>query len=241
MLWPDPSSAAVFDTIAPTLRRWLAPRCAVCGVERGSPICAGCTQDFFPIDALRCERCAIRMVRETDQRVCGRCLRDAPHFDATLALADYAPPVDGMVIALKFGHRLELARVFGQLMAGRARDRLPAGALLMPVPLAYERHAERGFNQAREIARCVARGLAVSFAPDALIRIKHGVAQERLTLAERRRNVRGAFAVRGDVQGRTVLVVDDVMTSGATLDEIAKELKSAGAARVVNLIVARTP
>ncbi|MDL1859732.1 ComF family protein [Betaproteobacteria bacterium PRO7] len=146
-----------------------------------------------------------------------------------------------MVIALKFGHRLELARVFGELLAERMGERLPRDTLLAPVPLAFERHAERGFNQAREIARIVARRLALPLAADALARVKHGVPQERLTLAARRRNVRGAFAARADVRGRTVVVVDDVMTTGATLDEVAAVLKRAGAARVLNLVLARTP
>lgn len=228
-------------TLVPTLRRWFAHRCAVCGIAPGAPVCAGCAADFFPADASRCAQCALRLVPTGGAVVCGRCLRETPRYDATFALADYAPPVDGMVIALKFGHRLEIARVFGELLAERMGERLPRDALLAPVPLAFERHAERGFNQAREIARIVARRLALPFAADALARVKHGVPQERLTLAARRRNVRGAFAVRADVRGRTVVVVDDVMTSGATLDEVAAVLKRAGAARVLNLVVARTP
>lgn len=231
----------MFRAIAPTLRRWFAHRCAVCGIAPGAPVCTGCAADFFPADAVRCAQCALRLARAGDAVVCGRCLRETPRYDATFALADYAPPVDGMVIALKFGHRLELARVFGELLADRMGERLPRAALLAPVPLAFERHAERGFNQAREIARIVARRLALPFAADALARVKHGVPQERLTLAARRRNVRGAFAARADVRGRTVVVVDDVMTSGATLDEVAAVLKRAGAARVLNLVVARTP
>jgi ComF family protein len=236
-----PASAAVFGSIAPLLHRCLAPRCAVCGIAPGAPLCAGCAADFFAADAARCARCALRIVQAGDDVVCGRCLREPPHFDATLALADYAPPIDGMVIALKFGHRLELARVFGELLAARARKRLPRDALLAPVPLAFARHAERGFNQAHEIARTVARRLALPLAADVLARVKHTMPQQRLALAARRRNVRGAFAARGEVSGRTVAVVDDVMTSGATLDEIAAVLKRAGAARVVNLVVARTP
>jgi ComF family protein len=111
----------------------------------------------------------------------------------------------------------------------------------VPVPLAFERHAERGFNQALEIARRLARALTVPLDADALLRVRHAAPQHLLALAERRRNVRGAFTVRADVRGRHMLVVDDVMTSGATLEEIASVLKKAGAARVTNLVVARTP
>ncbi|GAB4464551.1 MAG: ComF family protein [Burkholderiaceae bacterium] len=241
MLRASPRVAAVFRTVAPMLRRWFAHRCAVCGIAPGAPVCAGCAADFFPPGVTRCAQCGLRLTHTGDAMICGRCLREPPRYDATLALADYAPPVDGMLIALKFRHRLQLARVFGELLAARLGDRLPREALLAPVPLAFERHAERGFNQAREIARTVAHRLALPLAADALVRIKHGVPQEALTLDARRRNVRGAFAARADVRGRTVVVVDDVMTSGATLDEIAAVLKRAGATRVVNLVVARTP
>ncbi len=231
----------VLRALASTLRRCFAQRCAVCGIVPGAPLCDGCAADFFATDVPRCAQCALRLVQAGDAVVCGHCLREPPRYDATFALADYAPPVDGMVVALKFGHRLELARVFGELLAGRMGERLPRDALLAPVPLAFERHAERGFNQAREIARTVARRLALPLAAEALVRIKHGAPQEKLTLAARRRNVRGAFAARADVRGRTVVVVDDVMTSGATLDEVAAALKAAGALRVLNLVVARTP
>jgi ComF family protein len=241
MLRAEPRTAAVFRTFASVLRRGFAHRCAVCGIVPGAPVCAGCADDFFPAGLPRCALCALRLAQTGDAILCGRCLREPPRYDATFALADYAPPVDGMVIALKFRHRLELARVFGELLAERLGDRLPRDALLAPVPLAFERHAERGFNQAREIARTVARRLALPLEADALVRLKHGAPQEALTRDARRRNVRGAFAARADVRGRTVVVVDDVMTSGATLDEVATVLKHAGAARVLNLVVARTP
>ncbi len=231
----------VLHIFAPILRRRFAQRCAVCGITPGTPVCAGCATDFFPADLPRCAQCALRLPHTGDAILCVRCLRDPPHFDATFTLADYAPPVDGMVIALKFRHRLELARVFGEMLAARLGEKLPRDALLAPVPLAFERHAERGFNQAREIARTVARRLALPLAADALVRVRHGAPQEALTLDARRRNVRGAFAARAEVHGRTVIVVDDVMTSGATLDEVATVLKHAGAARVLNLVVARTP
>lgn len=146
-----------------------------------------------------------------------------------------------MVVALKAGGRLSLAAVFGALLARRARRLLLGDALITPVPLAFERHAERGFNQALEIARRAARDLELRLDPAALLRVRHAAPQHLLALAERRRNVHGAFIVRADVRLRHVIVVDDVMTTGSTLDEVAKVLKKAGAARVTNLVVARTP
>lgn len=172
---------------------------------------------------------------------CGGCLREPPHFDTTVALGDYTPPVDGMVVALKAGGRLALANVFGALLARRAARLEVTRGLLAPVPLAFERHAQRGFNQATEIARRVARTLALPLDAALLLRVRDARPQHLLERAERRRNVRGAFAVRGDVRGRHVVVVDDVMTTGSTLDEVAMVLKQAGATRVTNLVVARTP
>jgi ComF family protein len=215
-------------------------RCPVCGAARGAPLCRGCAEDFFPATRRRCRQCALRLPPQTTAERCAGCLKQAPHFDATYALADYAPPVSGMLLALKYGHRLELARLLGRLLAAR----LPAAELtpaqLAPVPLAYERQAERGFNQALEIGRALAGALKLPLSPALLLRTRHTPPQEALKRDERRRNVRGAFAVQGEVAGKTIALIDDVMTTGGTLDEIARVLKAAGAARVVNLIVART-
>jgi len=109
------------------------------------------------------------------------------------------------------------------------------------VPLAFERHAERGFNQAHEIARRVTAICGRPLRAEILLRTRHTAAQMDLALAERRRNVRGAFVARDELAAAHMVVIDDVMTSGATLDEIAAALKRAGAARVTNLVVARTP
>jgi ComF family protein len=230
-------------------RRLLAPHCAVChGDGAGAaatgiaPLCAGCRADFFAADVPRCPRCALRLPGA--HTLCGRCLREPPSYDATLALADYRPPVDGLVVALKFGHRLELADLFGALLAERLHE-LDPGTLLVPVPLAHERQAERGFNQAEQVARRAARACGLAVLPDALLRTRHGPPQEGLDAAARRRNVRQAFAVNrrhaARLAGAQLAVVDDVMTSGATLEAVASALKQAGAARVTNVIVARTP
>jgi ComF family protein len=167
-------------------------------------------------------------------------LRAPPSFDATLTLADYTAPIDGLIVALKFGHRLELAPVLGDLLAARARGAIDT-PVVVPVPLSFERLAERGFNQASELARATARALGAPFDDGAVTRIRHAAPQASLSLEARRRNIRGAFLVRRNVHGLHVAVVDDVMTSGSTLDEVARVLKAAGAGRVTNLVIARTP
>lgn len=221
-----------------------AAPCALCEIgigAAGGPLCPGCERDFISPHAPRCAVCAIRLPATAGSELCGACLRHPPHFDATLALGDYAAPLDGVVLALKSGGRLALARDLGALLARHARGIAGPDALIAAVPLAFERHAERGFNQALEIARRVARDLSLPLDASALLRVRHAAPQHVLALPERRRNVRGAFAVLGDVRGKHLLVVDDVLTTGSTLDEVASVLKRAGAARVTNLVVARTP
>lgn len=226
----------------------LRPQCVVCELHPVAPatlICSNCETDFFAPDVERCERCAIRLPaqRAGAQRVCGRCLTTAPDFDATTALADYVSPVDGMVMAMKFTARLDLADVFGRLLARRLSEssRVASDAIVIPVPLAFERVRERGFNQASHVARAFAVAAGRRLVIDRLLRVRHTPPQLSLALVERRRTVRGAFAVESNLEGQSILVVDDVMTTGSTLDEAARVLKKAGAVRVHNLIVARTP
>lgn len=220
----------------PFFNRLFRPACAVCSLAPG-PICLACEADFFPAHRRRCTVCAIRL--HGDDLVCGRCLASPPSFHRATALADYAPPVDAMVMALKFRARLELAPIFGDLLA--QRHAVTEAALVIPVPLAFERLSERGFNQSLQIARAFCRASGARLAADVVRRIRHAPPQQTLALDERRRNVRGAFEVAGDVRDRDVLVVDDVMTSGSTMDEIARLLAAAGAAQVHALVVARTP
>jgi ComF family protein len=214
----------------------------VCDLEDGDPLCAGCARDYFAVDAARCASCALRLpAHAAPVERCGNCLRSPPQFDATVALADYAAPVDRMIGALKFGGRLPLADAFGTLLARVAQGPLRTADAICPVPLAFERQAQRGFNQAHEIARRIAAASGRPLRPAILLRTRHTVAQMDLALAERQRNVRGAFVARVDLAGTHIVVVDDVMTTGATLGEVAAALKRGGAARVTNLVVARTP
>jgi hypothetical protein len=121
------------------LRSLLASRCAVCDLAPGNPLCACCARDYFAADAPRCCVCALRLPPAVAAMRCGGCLRSAPHFDATVALADYAPPVDRMIAALKFDGRLPLARAFGTLLAAAAAHLLRETCAICPVPLAFER------------------------------------------------------------------------------------------------------
>jgi ComF family protein len=178
---------------------------------------------------------------------CGECLQQVRAFDATVVASDYAAPVDHLVLALKFGNRLALAPLFARLMheALQRETTTSVPDLLTVVPLGDMRLAERGFNQALEIGRPLAQALAVPLAPRLLARTRDTLMQAQLHPAERHRNVRHAFALQqdmvGQVRGKHVGVIDDVMTTGETLNEIAATLKRHGAVRVTNLVFARTP
>lgn len=222
----------VLAPLAPLLR----PSCAVCALAPG-PVCNECEADYFPIARHRCSVCAIAL--DAAAPVCGRCLTSPPHFHRTTALADYGPPVDGMVMALKFGARLDLGAAFGTLLARRV---IPEpDALVVPVPLSFERLSGRGFNQAAQIGRTYCAKSGARLALDAVRRIRHAPPQQTLALEDRRRNIRGAFEATLDLARHSVLVVDDVMTSGSTMDEIARVLTAAGARHIHALVVARTP
>jgi predicted amidophosphoribosyltransferase len=192
--------------------RLFGPACAACSLAPG-PICADCEADFFPAGRRRCGVCAIRL--NGSDPVCGRCLASPPSFHRATALADYAPPVDAMVMALKFRARLELASAFGSLMARRVA--VTAEAIVVPVPLAFERMSERGFNQSQQIARAFCRASGARLGADVIRRIRHSPPQQTLALDERRRNIRGAFEMGGD-EDKTALVAGLITGQAAPED-----------------------
>ncbi|GAB3540265.1 hypothetical protein GCM10027343_09040 [Noviherbaspirillum agri] len=173
-------------------------------------------------------------------------MQRAPAFDATVAATDYAAPVDQLVLGLKFGSRLALAPLFGRMLAD-AVSQAQASAmptLLTAVPLGPRRLAERGFNQALEIAKPLSRTLNIRLDARVVSRLRDTRAQALLHPDERHKNIRNAFLVEGSaidhIRGQHIGVVDDVMTTGETLNELAATLKRFGAARVTNFVFART-
>ncbi|CAJ0689891.1 hypothetical protein R11007_01284 [Ralstonia holmesii] len=192
----------------------------------------------------RCIQCAIALEARHAARHCHACLAGAPDFDATVVIADYGWPLDHLVTGLKFRAQLPLA----SWLADQLRNALAAAPgglpdVLLPVPLSPARLRSRGYNQAWEIARRLARQLDIPAQANALHRVRDNPAQATLDRAERLTNLHGAFVVAepARIAGRHVGVVDDVMTTGATLGEIATQLKRAGATRVTNVVALRTP
>jgi ComF family protein len=208
--------------------------CFLCRGAARATLCPACDADLPRLSQPLCPRCALL---SPGGAVCGRCLAEPPRYDATVAALAYAFPGDVLIHALKFRGELALAPLLAALLSSRLAAS-EAIDLVLPVPLAPRRLRERGYNQSAEIARRLA-----GRAPLELFlceRSRDTAAQAELPWAERRRNVRGAFRCTRAIPGGTVAVVDDVMTTGATLDEMAATLKQAGARRVVNWVVART-
>jgi ComF family protein len=219
------------------LRHLFAGTCFLCRGEAHDLLCEPCAADLPRLRPPRCPCCAL--ASPAGER-CGRCLAHPPAFDATVAALGYVFPADALVQALKFRGQLSVAPVLARCLdeaLGRAAEPV---ACVVPVPLSAQRLRARGFNQALEIARCM-DGIDGRLQPRLLARARETAAQFDLPWSERQRNVRGAFRVARPLAGATVAVVDDVMTTGATLEEIARTLKAAGASRVVNWVVARTP
>ncbi|MDR0717507.1 MAG: ComF family protein [Azoarcus sp.] len=209
--------------------------CRLCGcpVEGGDmPLCAACARDLPRRTAPCCPNCALPV---PGGEICGRCLRHPPAFDATFAAFDYVFPLDVLMQALKYRHHLPLARFFAREMA---RAPLPPVDLIVPMPLHPRRLRARGFNQAVELARPLARALAAPLALGAASRVRDTVSQTSLDRAARLTNLRGAFACRR-LDGQRIAVIDDVMTTGASLEALARCLKTAGATAVYNLVAAR--
>jgi ComF family protein len=218
-------------------------QCAVCRGWDTQPVCADCVARFAP--ALpRCRRCGLRLAVAAP--MCGACLADPPPFDACVVGCDYAFPWDRLIADFKFNSRVELAAPLAQrLRAAIERDAQPRPQWVLPVPLAPQRLAERGYNQSWELARRLARSLGCRADAELLARPLAGAHQAELGLAQRLQNLKGAFVPNPrrhvSLQGQHVAVVDDVMTSGTTLREAAAALRRGGAARVDAWVLARTP
>lgn len=203
---------------------------------QGGLLCGGCTVDLPTLPEPRCPQCALP---SADGGLCGHCLKRPPRFDRTLAALAYGFPLDVLVQAFKYQHRLELAELFARWLAERAAGRsLPD--LLLPMPLHPERLAERGYNQAAEVTRRLSERLVLAWDADACRRTRATASQAGLDLKARQRNLRGAFQCRRDLTGLRVALVDDVMTTGSSLDELAGVVKKAGAAEVEAWVVGRT-
>lgn len=201
-------------------------------------LCAACTQQLPRLPGSRCAVCAVPVAGA----VCGACLAHPPHYDEVTAVFSYVHPLDALVQAFKYGGNLALATLLGDALGQTAAAlAAPRPDLIIPMPLTAQRLRERGFNQALELARRVSAATGIPVAAGICRKVVETRPQAALPWRERAKNVRGAYVCDADLQGRKVAVIDDVMTTGATLNELAKNLKHAGAARVSGWVVARAP
>lgn len=221
----------------------LPPCCVLCGADGQPPLldlCAPCDADL-PRNAPACVRCAVPLPpNATGVLTCGACLRRPPRFDRAIVPFRYAYPLDHLVRDLKYHGRLAYGRVLGTLLADfLAAADLPRPELLVPVPLFPARHRDRGFNQANEIARPIAERLHIPIADRLCSRVRATEDQTELTAAQRRQNVRRAFALARRPGVRHVAILDDVLTTGSTVDELARVFKRSGVRTVSVWAVAR--
>lgn len=234
------NGAHLIAALSSPLRR-MPTQCALCRDWSHARLCETCIERFA-VPRLRCERCAIAVPPGVS--ACGACTRQPPPFDRAIAAVDYVAPWDDLVRRFKFDAALDLADALARRML-EAVEHAPRPDWLLPVPLADERLRERGYNQAWELARRVAHALNFPSDGRLLLRLKNTPHQLSLPPAERAANVRGAFAVeprrRHELRDRHVAVLDDVMTTGATLSEVTRVLLQSGAASVHVWVLARTP
>jgi ComF family protein len=206
----------------------------LCVAPTTDAVCAACERDL-PWLGPACPRCALPLATAA---ACGACVTRAPRFDGARACFAYRFPLDRLVQRFKFAGDLATGRWLAQHMAA-ALGGEDADLIVVP-PLGRKRLRERGFNQALELAKIVSRVVAIPYAPRGRVRVRETDPQPGLTRGERARNLRGAFRCDARVEGLHVALVDDVLTTGATAQEIARVLKTAGAARVSVWAVART-
>ncbi len=224
----------------------LPAACPLCRRELTAPsfpgLCPVCLEQLLPLPTPRCPRCALPYPTEDgSNHLCEACLRDPPAFDRVIALGVYDGLLREAVHRFKFENVVNLDRPFGRLLAEQIEAELPATRpdLILPVPLHVGRLRQRGYNQSLLLARQLGRRWQVPVASRQLVRPRVTPPQQGLSLAVRQKNLRGAFALQTPLSGETVLLVDDVMTTGATLRECAQTLRQGRAGEIWVAVLGR--
>jgi ComF family protein len=199
-----------------------------------SAVCRGCLNDlpWHPKNA--CPQCGL----SSTGQLCGSCISSPPDFDATISIFLYDFPIEAMMQRYKYGNMLSLCAFFGQMLSEKVST--DSVDLIIPMPMHPQRLKERGFNQALEISKILSISHEEKLDYRSSGRQKLTPPQASLPLKERVKNIKGAFNVNTDLTGKRIAIVDDVMTTGASLNELAKTLKKAGAAHVECWVIART-
>jgi len=237
--WCATAGRRLLDSVLP-------PLCLGCNeiVAEPGALCAACWPGFSFIAAPHCACCGVPFAEDLGPGAqCGACLKRPPRFRRARAALVYDDRSRGLVLPFKHGDRTDMARACGRWMAGAGGDLLADAELIAPVPLHWRRLFTRRYNQALLLARSVSRTSSARLAPDLLRRARWTGSQAGLKAQERRTNVRRAFELHprwtAAVKGKTVLLVDDVLTTGATVEACAQALQRGGARHVDVLTLAR--
>lgn len=231
--------AGLFDLLLP-------PACSLCGAALPASsallLCPACLAAIEPLASPRCPRCALPYPTEAGtDHLCEACLREEPAFSWVAAAGIYDGTLRQAVHRFKFQGAVGLDRPLGQMLGSVLAGQAPGWRpdLVAPVPLHRSRLGERTYNQSLLLARVLARQWRVPVAPRLLLRTRPTPPQQGLSAAERRKNLQGAFALGRPLAGERVLLVDDVLTTGATVRECSRELRAGGAGEVAVAVLAR--
>ncbi len=222
----------------------IPPTCPVCH-KRGSNegLCPECFSGLEFIGRQKCARCGkpLEVFIPEIENICGQCLKKPPHFHRAEAVFKYNDTIKRLILPFKHGDHIELTELFVRFMTANNRELIDKNQVIIPVPLHWTRLLKRKYNQAALLAKRLAKRHHKVYAPLVLKRIKSTKSQGHLSPKERSKNVRGVFVVKDlkQIQGKSILLIDDVFTTGATANECAKVLLKAGAESVDVLTIAR--
>ncbi|HFD13639.1 MAG TPA: ComF family protein [Crenotrichaceae bacterium] len=214
------------------------PRCLLCNADSKTEfdLCLGCCDDL-PFQLHTCPRCALPLQMN---QLCGTCQKKPPAYTHCIAPFNYAPPLDYMIQQVKYSKKLAYARLLGELMSHQFNQpKITKPDIIIPVPLHPKRIRERGFNQSLELVRPIAKSLNIPIDYHSCQRIRHTPKQADLTATQRHENLKNAFQISKEIDASHVALFDDVMTTGTTVELLAKELITSGVERVDVWVCAR--
>ncbi len=203
-------------------------------------VCVTCAAQL-PRNQRACQQCAVPMAQAADAVLCGECLGNPPPFSHAFAPFIYQAPIRDWISCFKYQHALHWGRWLGTALGQALQGRQPTVECILPVPLHAARLRQRGFNQTAELARWISRQVQIPWRTDILQRVCQGAEQQGLSRRERKRNMQRQFRVMKPLAAQSVALLDDVVTTGATVRAAARVLRQAGIPRVVVWAVARTP
>lgn len=245
--WQRKATPMIGPLVSVGLNICFPPRCIACGklTETANGFCTECFSAIQFIDAPLCLSCGFPFGFDLGvESLCGQCLHEAPPYDAARAVFQYDDATREMVARFKYQDRTQRAPIYGRMLARAGRDLIMQSQVIIPVPLHMKRLLQRKYNQSALLSFALSDHCALPVLPDGLLRVRYTTPQAGLTRPQRLDNVRGAFRVNHRyaqyLKSKSVLLIDDVITTGATIHACTKALKAAGAMKVHVLTLAKT-